>query len=191
MQAYAIVGNTNNINKEAIEFAKTIANDIYEEEIYKIDDLRKLIKDISLSYSKKTAIILQNFDMASVETQNALLKKLEEPQSNLYLIITAKSEHNLLPTIVSRIKTIRSKQKEISKKSDFFDLSTSDKFSKTLEIKKREDAIIFIENLLKQSRKEDNYTKHLPVLEIVYRNLQANGNPGIQLTYLISQMDSS
>ncbi len=46
--------------------------------------------------------VLSDFDMAEPATQNAALKLLEEPYPNHWLILTAQSEKNLLPTIVSR-----------------------------------------------------------------------------------------
>ena len=47
-----------------------------------------------------------DFDLASVQAQNALLKTLEEPPEAVVLLLTARSTANLLPTIVSRCEVL-------------------------------------------------------------------------------------
>lgn len=55
--------------------------------------------------SKKIFVINDATDM-NVSAQNKLLKTLEEPPANVYIIIGASSEHAVLPTIKSRVKTV-------------------------------------------------------------------------------------
>ena len=84
-----------------------------------------LVEDIKeiISSSQSKAIdflnkiyILNDIHEANISAQNKLLKVLEEPPHNVIFILTAPSEKSLLPTIVSRAKTItiiRSKDEEI------------------------------------------------------------------------------
>lgn len=51
--------------------------------------------------------LLENFDDATEEAQNKLLKVLEEPPKNVFFLIFSKSEDRVLPTIKSRCKKIK------------------------------------------------------------------------------------
>lgn len=51
--------------------------------------------------------VLKNFEQATAQAVNSLLKFLEEPVENVYCIITCSNEYKLLPTIVSRCEKIR------------------------------------------------------------------------------------
>jgi len=66
-----------------------------------IDEVRKII---SLTRLKSTArvIIINDAQTMSIEAQNALLKLLEEPNNNNYFLLVLSSEHQVLPTVLSR-----------------------------------------------------------------------------------------
>ncbi|MFQ5612099.1 MAG: ATP-binding protein [Anaerolineae bacterium] len=70
----------------------------------RIDQIRSLQRDLSLSphEGRYRVAILCNFERATLEAANALLKTLEEPASPVVLILTALEPGHLLPTIVSR-----------------------------------------------------------------------------------------
>ncbi len=73
------------------------------------------VRPVNLPYK---IFLLQNFDNATEEAQNKLLKILEEPPQNVYFFISAKSEEKVLPTIKSRcekIKILPLQAEEISK----------------------------------------------------------------------------
>ncbi|MGQ0605035.1 MAG: DNA polymerase III subunit delta' [Anaerolineales bacterium] len=74
----------------------------------KIEPVRQLIYDLILKpvEAKRRVARLLNFDAANEQTQNALLKTLEEPPNNVVLLLTAESTEALLPTIVSRCEVI-------------------------------------------------------------------------------------
>ena len=74
----------------------------------KIEQMRRLQQDLSLStYEARYKIaILKRFDTANLNAANAFLKTLEEPPSNVILILTATDSDTLLPTINSRCRTI-------------------------------------------------------------------------------------
>jgi DNA polymerase-3 subunit delta' len=75
----------------------------------KVDQIRDLQHGLSLApYDAKYRIaILLRFEEANRQAANALLKTLEEPPSQVILLLTATSIEQLLPTIVSRCELIR------------------------------------------------------------------------------------
>lgn len=74
----------------------------------KIDEIRDLQQDLNLSaYEARTKVaVLKRFDAANLNAANAFLKTLEEPPANVVLLLTANDADTLLPTIVSRCRTI-------------------------------------------------------------------------------------
>ncbi len=74
----------------------------------KIDQVRALQSDVALSAHEAEwkIFILRNFEQATTEAANCLLKTLEEPPSRVVLILTATSSSLLLPTIVSRCRVV-------------------------------------------------------------------------------------
>ncbi len=82
---------------------------IEEDGIIKIDEIRKLIKDIQLKpYEGKGKVyIISDVDKMNIQTQNALLKTLEEPPSYATLILLTTRINSLLPTIISRCQVIK------------------------------------------------------------------------------------
>lgn len=74
-----------------------------------IDPVRALRERLSLkpSGNPRRALVLADFDLATLEAQNALLKTLEEPPARMLIICTAESTRGMPPTIVSRCQRIR------------------------------------------------------------------------------------
>ena len=74
----------------------------------KIDQVRGLQYDLALSPHEGLwrVCIISDFQTATVEAENALLKTLEEPASQAVLILTATDASLLLPTIVSRCQVL-------------------------------------------------------------------------------------
>jgi DNA polymerase-3 subunit delta' len=75
----------------------------------RIDQIRELVHSLSLSpYEAKNRLgLLLDMENANVNTQNALLKTLEEPPDPVILILTATSNQALLDTITSRCEEIK------------------------------------------------------------------------------------
>jgi DNA polymerase-3 subunit delta' len=75
----------------------------------KIEQIRQLQQELSLSaYEVRYKVaILRRFDAANINAANAFLKTLEEPPSNVILLLTAADADTLLPTINSRCRAIR------------------------------------------------------------------------------------
>jgi len=74
----------------------------------KIDAIRRLQQDLSLSaYEGRFKVaLLRRFDAANASAANAFLKTLEEPPTNVILLLTASASDSVLPTINSRCRTV-------------------------------------------------------------------------------------
>ena len=74
-----------------------------------IDQVRGLQHSLALApYAASLRIaLLLDFQRATNQAMNALLKTLEEPQDKVILLLTANTLESLLPTIVSRCEVIR------------------------------------------------------------------------------------
>ena len=84
-------------------------NIIEEDRIIKIDEIRELIKEIQLKpyESKRKVCIICGADKMNIWAQNTLLKTLEEPPLYATLILLTTKGKSLLPTIISRCRTIK------------------------------------------------------------------------------------
>jgi DNA polymerase III delta prime subunit len=164
--------------------------------LQKMEDIKELSHFTRLSLNSKTAIVIQNFEGASTETQNALLKSLEEPQPNLLYILTTSSVESLLPTIVSRCEIINLeftpyKSSSKDKTLNFINLSSGEKLAITSKIKEREIAIKFLEELILEGHdllKLNQTPELILLLEEAQKTriaLIANGNIQLQLTNFV------
>jgi DNA polymerase-3 subunit delta' len=87
----------------------TITQSLDDARTIKVEQIRELQGSLSLApYEARYRIALMlNFQEATPNAQNALLKTLEEAPPKVILILTADSVENLLPTIVSRCEILR------------------------------------------------------------------------------------
>lgn len=74
----------------------------------KIGEVRDLQRELALSphEGRWRVAVLSDFERATLEAANALLKTLEEPPAQVALLLTATEADVLLPTIVSRCQVI-------------------------------------------------------------------------------------
>ena len=77
-----------------------------------VNQTRKIINDIKLtpSISKNKVLIIDAIDDLNINAQNALLKTLEEPPVNTYLLLICHNINKVITTIKSRSNTINVKQ---------------------------------------------------------------------------------
>ncbi len=75
-----------------------------EKNTIKVEQIRKLSKDIRLSATKGQyrVVVIENAEQMNKAAANALLKTLEEPPNKVVLILTTSELGRLLPTIKSR-----------------------------------------------------------------------------------------
>jgi len=95
----------NKIAKDRVYTISPVKNEIL------ISQIREMKKEIKYSSRFPRLFIFYNFDRATLEAQNALLKSLEETGLTNRFILAAENEYLILPTVRSRSKIIRLKQK--------------------------------------------------------------------------------
>jgi len=80
-----------------------------EKVIITIDEVRELVQSSSYSPSQSRwrVIVIEDADRMAERTSNVLLKALEEPPPRTVWILCAPSEADMLPTIRSRVRTVR------------------------------------------------------------------------------------
>ncbi|HIP76037.1 MAG TPA: DNA polymerase III subunit delta' [Psychromonas hadalis] len=71
-----------------------------------VDQVRSLISVLNERPNLGTnkVVIIKNTQELTIAAANALLKTLEEPQGNSYLILVANNSHQLMPTLISRVQ---------------------------------------------------------------------------------------
>jgi len=81
-----------------------------ERHIISIDVIRETVRFTALRTGGRVGIsriiVIEDGQSMTTEAQNALLKTLEEPPVGTVIIITATSERQLLPTVVSRLQIL-------------------------------------------------------------------------------------
>lgn len=155
--------------EKALEFAKKIAKDEKVNEFdfaatvvetLGIDDVRNFQKKAYLKPLKSLKkIVLLRANELTHESQNALLKILEEPPDNTIIILSVPDKNLLLPTILSRCNVFEIKNdRQLTKSeiSEYLDVLVSLKnkgVGERLKIaqdlsKSKEEALVYIENLI-------------------------------------------
>ena len=107
MHAFLIIGRALALQPKVDELCEKLKLKQLNYAVKKIEDVRSLNNLISLTLSEPTAIVVKAINGATTEALNAFLKNLEEPQDNLYFILTSRNEQSVLATIVSRCQVIR------------------------------------------------------------------------------------
>ena len=77
--------------------------------IIKVADVRDIVKrsHYSPSVGRHRVIVVEDADRMTEQTSNVLLKELEEPPERTVWILCAPSEADLIPTIRSRVRSVR------------------------------------------------------------------------------------
>jgi len=203
MHSFLVIGeNKKQVENKIEDIIKKYSLKRINFEGQKIEDIRQLNSFISLSLKEKTAIVIKDIEKSTNEALNAFLKTLEEPQENLFFLLTATSIQKILPTIVSRCQVVDVSQKrdiENSKELEkFLKLKSSEKLIFFDKIRKREDAIVFIENLIffLHQKIDENDPKIKTIGNIIevaqetLNRLEKNGNVNLQLTYYVVNTDN-
>jgi len=181
MHAFLIIGNNDGgVEKEIEKLSKSLGAKIMPYEISKIEDIRELNKFLRLSIADKTLITIKNIHEVTPEAVNAFLKNLEEPQENLFFVLTAPMIQKVLPTITSRCQIIKVSNTHSpiyneSEIKEFLNANTNQKLLIFDKMKERSDAISFIENLIYylHDKRELN---SMEILSKTLTRLKANGN---------------
>lgn len=202
MHAYLIIGNS---KKEMADSIKKLLIKLkaspYEFRLNKIEDTRYLAKLTSLAIEKPTAYIIRDIHRATTEALNSFLKNLEEPQKDLYYILTAPSAVGLLPTIVSRCQITKITNDKLQMTNGninkFLQMHVGEKLAYCDKIKDRKEAINFIQEivnyihaiLISTLTDHANCAMNLETATASLNNLEANGNVNLQLTNMSVKLD--
>ncbi len=137
MQTFLVVSSDNKfiadeINKLKKKYTVSVFNlhEVIPSPSIGIEEVRNIQKIFSVKpYGEKNRlVILYQMEKATVEAQNALLKILEEPPNDTYLLLTAGNKENLLPTILSRCQVI----KQLNAAGDLSNFDKTEKFLKNI-----------------------------------------------------------
>jgi DNA polymerase-3 subunit delta' len=83
-----------------------------EKDSISIDQIRTLRKELQIKHVIPQRVIIWQFDSATLEAQNALLKVLEEKNMNVYFYLHVRRSESILPTIRSRCTVIDLRSKD-------------------------------------------------------------------------------
>ena len=140
-------------------------------------------------------IIIYQVHQFNLESQNALLKSLEEPGDNNYFILTSNKPSKIITTITSRCQIIKLKN-DFSIQNDFKPLIFSDQIKNNLlqsEIlgKDKDQILPFLENQLKIYQKlilKKPTKENSQIIQKILKSIQmieANVDPISALDYLL------
>ena len=157
---------------------------------FKIENAREAIREAYIAESQTKYIVLAGKSF-NPDSQNALLKVLEEPPRNIEFIIIAESKSALLPTVRSRMPLITRKSKkgpfliDISLKK--LELSAIFTFIKEHERTSRYDAKELIEALYNKAMQEEILlnTAQLESFEMAYKLINLNARLNSILSMLL------
>jgi DNA polymerase-3 subunit delta' len=124
----------------------------------KIQDIRNLQHQISLKphSSRYKIAVIENANTMTLEASNAILKTLEEPSQNSIIVISTKSEEDLLATVTSRarkIKVFSNSTEPVNKEdkeliSSISKMSVKEKFDLAKKISSNNESENFINKLI-------------------------------------------
>lgn len=88
--------------------------------IISIEEVRQLVStsQFSPSVAPYRVMVIEDADRMAERTSNVLLKALEEPPPRTVWILCAPSEADLIPTIRSRVRTVRLRVPDVSEVAD-------------------------------------------------------------------------
>ncbi|WP_353813280.1 DNA polymerase III subunit delta' [Agromyces sp. SYSU T00266] len=88
--------------------------------IIKVADVRKIVErsHYAPSVGHHRVIVVEDADRMTEQTSNVLLKELEEPPARTVWILCAPSEADLIPTIRSRVRSVRLQVPDIAAVAD-------------------------------------------------------------------------
>lgn len=104
-----------------------------------IDQIRILSEILLTQTGSQRIIVLTSFETASMETQNALLKILEEKTLQNIFILFTNTVERVIPTIRSRVQTVI-----LDKKNKNLDAQTISNFRHLLDLLKKQNTHTFL-----------------------------------------------
>lgn len=131
-------------------------------------------------------IVIDNLDLARLETQNSLLKIIEEENKRNLFILCARSKEKIIKTLISRSKVIKIVEKKTNPSSfglDFSKASLSSIFN-NVNFTTKEIALMFCDNITNYIRLNPELFDKINSLfnEVIYtRRLIEQNNVNFQM----------
>jgi hypothetical protein len=94
---------------------KLATNQILEANFKDKDDFKDSVMEYYQSYEKPTLLFLGNLSQYSLPLQEGMLRLLEEPPENLFIVLYAHTKSEILPTIISRSRILNLPRQFITK----------------------------------------------------------------------------
>jgi DNA polymerase-3 subunit delta' len=210
--AYLFVGKNDKLIGKLIDYIvekkkcqKQDLSEIWPEDVagkageIKIDDVRMLLHDVSLSPAGEARIaIIHNCERLNSSSGNILLKNLEEPPKRVIFILTANTD-SVLTTIKSRCRVFNI-ESEIMSGYDKEDLdifnkgffSASKKFEEMAKEGRAKEFVSDIQNFLQEKlllKKDIKIAEALKTTENFRKILNTNANPRLQLECLFLSLE--
>ncbi|CAN5302709.1 hypothetical protein BH10PAT2_BH10PAT2_3670 [soil metagenome] len=153
---------------------------------------------------KQAIFVICNIELASVPAQNALLKSLEEPPAHVQFLLTSTQPQRLLPTILSRVRVVKSEslvsgEKVLESSVNVSKLST-ETYTSLMEMagsyKEKTEAVSFLKELLNTLHRDNilqptaKNTKLLQETITALDYLQKNVNTRLVLEHVLFQFKS-
>jgi len=197
---YLIGGDREENKKEILNFLdkelsfQIVGNSdffIFEGDKFLIDKAREIKKiDSKTKALDKHRIFILSFESIGIDTQNALLKILEEPSENTIFFLLVSHTRNILDTIKSRARIIENHSKKIDIEArEYLQASFTDreKISADLNKEKMQSFFNSLDLLLLEKRKEienfaEFYKKFLSLKKFV-------GNKGASIKYIFTYLN--
>lgn len=149
-------------------------------EIKKIADARNFISFLKFPPNRKTLIVITGLDDSSIESQNAILKTLEDEKENALFLIVVNNIGNILQTILSRVQIISKKNIDNKGAIDTFsNLKKDEQLDLLSKLKERGTAISFLTEIAK-----DMNEKTLIKESAIEAISKLNRNTNVNLTLL-------
>jgi DNA polymerase-3 subunit delta' len=117
-------------------------------DIAKIEDIRALKSFLKFPPVSPTLIVLKILRTISSEAQNAMLKIVEEPAESISFLFCVKEKDLIIETLLSRLQTIKNTAQRLESKNALENLTPTSILSDVENIKDREEAINYMENVL-------------------------------------------
>ncbi len=96
-----------------------------KKDVILVEDVKNLIENAYIKpfEAEKKVFVFKNFSSANIQSQNKLLKILEEPPKNVYMLLCVKNINKVLPTIISRCQKVKLNSLSDDEIKTFFDFN--------------------------------------------------------------------
>lgn len=148
--------------------------------------------------------ILENLERLSRESPHALLKLIEEPPKDAFLIFTTRNHHQILETVLSRVTVVRlpstkdSQPETITQAHDFLSAQNLIERFQIIEeldkeVKKAKDKhlfSLFTKEMIELLRTHKNLNQKLPEAFETFLAIKRNQNPKFCLEHFALQLET-